>query len=334
MKYLMLTLVIVSNIFAAPTDSLTFKNGNFIVGEIKSMDRGVVVIETSYSDSDFEIEWDKVKTIDTETEFLVTLTDGRKYYGRLISASDLTINILTFDEQIIECELNDIVWLDMVEHGFWDQLSASIEVSFNVTSASHLRKFSTRSTIGYKTKKWSTNATFNSFASIQDTVAPINRSDGLISFRYILPYRLYVITTVSLESDTDKKLDLRMNAQIGLGKFFVRTNHSYWGTKMGLNRNVEKYTNETEDRLTWEGYFGSELNLYDIGDLNLLTTIMVYPGITALGRWRSDFNLDIKYDLPLDFYIKLGGTLNYDNRPAEGANKATYVLETGFGWEW
>ena len=178
------------------------------------------------------------------------------------------------------------------------------------------------------------SATFNSFNSTQDNVDPINRSDGLITYRYILPYRLYAITTVSLLTDTEQKLDLRANAQIGLGKFFVRTNRSYLGGKIGLNRNIESFTNETEDRLTWEGYFGGEVNLYDIGDLNLLTILMVYPGITALGRWRSDFNLDIKYDLPLDFYIRLGGTLNFDNRPAEGANQATYVLETGFGWEW
>ena len=48
-----------SNLFAQ-TDTLIFKNGNMVVGEIKSMSRGVIQIETDYSDSDFMIEWEKV----------------------------------------------------------------------------------------------------------------------------------------------------------------------------------------------------------------------------------------------------------------------------------
>ena len=70
------------------------------------------------------------------------------------------------------------------------------------------------------------------------------------------------------------------------------------------------------------------------GILSLLTQIVAYPSFTESGRWRSDFSLDAKYDLPLDFYVKLGYTLNFDNRPAEGSVKTDYVFHTGFGWEW
>ena len=61
---------------------------------------------------------------------------------------------------------------------------------------------------------------------------------------------------------------------------------------------------------------------------------MVYPGITEKGRWRSDFDLDIKFELPLEFYVKVGGTVNFDNRPAEGARKLDYIIKSGLGWEW
>jgi hypothetical protein len=45
----------------AQHDSLVLKNGNVIVGEIKSLDKGVVTIETDYSKSDFTIEWSGIK---------------------------------------------------------------------------------------------------------------------------------------------------------------------------------------------------------------------------------------------------------------------------------
>ena len=80
------------------------------------------------------------------------------------------------------------------------------------------------------------------------------------------------------------------------------------------------YSNSsTADRKSWEGFLGCELNLFNMGDLSLLTQIVAYPSFTESGRWRSDFSFDAKYDLPLDFYVKLGYTLNFDNRPAEGS---------------
>jgi hypothetical protein len=230
--------------------------------------------------------------------------------------------------------LYDIVYLRPYEKTFFDRLYASIDVGFSLTKAKNLRQFTTRSTVGYRARKWSIDASFNSLNSTQDEVEPIDRTDGELNYRYILPRRWYTIATVSLLSNTEQKLDLRMNAQLGLGRFIIRINSSYWGAKLGANRNVERYSNETADRNSWEGYLGSELNLYDIGDLNLLTIFMVYPGITEEGRWRSDFNLDTKYDLPYDFYIKIGLTINYDNRPAEGASETGYLIQTGLGWEW
>ena len=47
----------------AQNDSLIFKNNNVIVGEIKSMERGILTIKTPYSDSDFKIEWENIKEI-------------------------------------------------------------------------------------------------------------------------------------------------------------------------------------------------------------------------------------------------------------------------------
>ena len=50
-------LMFTPNLIFAQADSLIMKNGDVIVGEFKDMDRGVLGIETDYSDSDFKIEW-------------------------------------------------------------------------------------------------------------------------------------------------------------------------------------------------------------------------------------------------------------------------------------
>lgn len=98
--------------------------------------------------------------------------------------------------------------------------------------------------------------------------------------------------------------------------------------------NNEVFTDETvEDKRSVEAFLGSQLDIFDIGDLNLFTSLTVYPGITESGRIRADFKFDLKYDLFLDFYINVGYTHNFDNQPIEGAAKNDYVLQTTLGWD-
>ena len=75
-----LFLLCVSNIYAQ-TDTLIFKNGNMVIGEVKSMNRGVISIETDYSDSDFLIEWDKVAEIySRQPQYKLTHMTSQNYF--------------------------------------------------------------------------------------------------------------------------------------------------------------------------------------------------------------------------------------------------------------
>ena len=333
-RNLVTVLLFTSQLLTAQVDSIMFRSGDFIIGEIKSMDKGVLVVETKYSDSNFKIEWDKVTGIHSRSQFLIHLTDGRKFQGRLLSLSDSTGQIQTINVEPVVCNKMEIVYLNAYDDKFKDRFSASIDLGFDMAKARALRTLTTRVSLGYYVEKWTLDATFNTLISTQDSLDKIQRLEADLSYRYLLPRRWYAITTVSGLTNTEQKLDLRMNAQLGFGRFMVRTNTMYWGAKLGFNRNIERYSNETEDRESWEGHFGTEVSLFNTGDLDLLFGVIAYMGLTEKGRWRSDTKLDIKYDLPLNLYIKMGLSFNFDNQPAEGASKIDYVFQTGFGWEW
>jgi hypothetical protein len=74
--------------------------------------------------------------------------------------------------------------------------------------------------------------------------------------------------------------------------------------------------------------------MFDAKDLSIISRLIAYPSFSESGRWRVDWNFDLKYDLPLDFYVKTGITLNYDNRPVAGASDSDYYWKMAFGWEW
>ncbi len=320
---------------SAQTDTLVFINEDFIVGEIKSMERNVLKIETDYSDDDFTIEWDGIKEIHTKTKFLITLTDGRRYNGILRSDGDGEVTILTDSGGIVIVDQEEIVAFTDIDEGFWNRIYASIDFGLDITRANNLRQFSMRSNLGYIARRWQLDGSYNNLFTRQDEIEDTRRSDGSVTFKYFLPRDWYPLASAEFLSNTEQQIRLRTTVKTGFGKYLVHTNQSYWGFSIGANYNNEDFEPDTlADRSSWEGFMGTELNLFNTGDLSLLTSIVAYPGITEQGRWRSDFKFDMKYDLPLDFYIRLGVTINYDNQPAEGSPNTDYVFKSGFGWEW
>ncbi len=322
---------------SSQTDSVTFYNGNYIVGEVKTMTRGVLTVKTPYSDSDFKIEWKKVKEIYTNNYYLITLSDGSRYNGSINSLKPGLINISYEGGQELTSPQEDIVWLDDLDKGFWSQLYASIDIGFDLTKANNFRQLSSRTNIGYMAKRWNVDGTYNSLYSIQDNTENIERTEGGLGFKYFLPKDWYPVVSLNFLSNTEQKLQLRTTGQIGMGKYLIHTNATYWGFILGVNYNNEVYyTDSIPGRNSMEGLIGSELNLFDIGDLNLMTKVSAYPSFTKSGRWRTDIDFDARYEMPFDddFYIKAGVNFNYDNQPVEGASDLDYILHTGFGWEW
>lgn len=205
--------------------------------------------------------------------------------------------------------------------------------------------------MAYWADRWSSEFYLNTLLTTQDDVADIQRNDAGLGFRYFLPADWNLSADLDLLSNTEQSLDLRTTAKIGVGNFVKHTNTLYGNISAEFAYNNEAFTpvfnhdDETYStapgRNSIEGYIGTELNLYDIGDLNLLTNLMIYPTIipnpnVESGRVRTDFRFDAKYDdiFIKDFYIRAGFTLNYDNRPVEEGKEVDYIFTTGFGWEW
>jgi len=315
-------------------DSLVLNNRDIVVGEIKSMKNGVITIETDYSKNDFTIKWSKVNEIYSKNNFLITLKNGDRINGSLQSIEEgRKLRLTSIENQTNEAVMDDIVFLKGLKSTFWSRAYGSIDLGLNLTKANNLWQYSMRSAFGYLTNKWQLDLYYNDIRSRQDSVEPTERTESGISFKYFLPKDWFMAASLDFLSNTEQALKLRTTGKLGVGKFIVHTNRTYWGLAGGLSLNNENFSNEQESRNSLEGFMGSDLNLFDIGDLSLKNTVYAYPSFTESGRWRVDFSLDAKYDLPYNIYLKLGWTFNYDNRPAIAGNDFDYVVVFSVGWE-
>lgn len=315
-------------------DTLIFKNGDQLIGEIKSMERGVLVIETDYSDSDFKIKWIDIKEVHAQSRFLINIRKGGRVNGRLSSHSQTdTVNIITDEDENLAISIPDIVYLKGLKSAFWNRVSAHIDLGVKVTKANNFRQLSVQSAIGYLADKWSTDMYYDDLFSSQDSISDTRRKDGGINYRFFLPNDWYAFPELTYLSNTEQALKSRVTTKLGVGKFFVRSNSTYWGASAGVSVLRERFSNDTDSRTSSELFVSTEVNLFDVGDISLLSNITVYPSLTESKRVRSDFKLDAKYDFLSDFYVKFNFTLNYDNQPAVAGKDTDYIYGISFGWE-
>ncbi|ANQ49408.2 DUF481 domain-containing protein [Flammeovirga yaeyamensis] len=323
-------------------DSLEMINGDVIVGEIKSLDRGVVEIETDYSDANFKIEWDGIKKIICNTKFSVTLSNGDRYYGSIVSSDDGLYKIISDDSVQHSINPKDVVYLKSINQTFLSKLSASVDVGYNFTKANNLSQLNTNIFIAYNTNKWILTLNVNSIRSVQDNVDPIVRDEGSFTGNYFLPKDFYATASISYLTNTEQSINLRLTTSGGFGKYVLHTNKAYWGFSTGvsvLNESFNQTLDEDGNPFTKasttssEWYLGTDLNLFDIGDLSFNATGKGYRSLDNNSRWRVDAGANLKYDLPYDFYIKTGYKMNFDTQPAEAGKELDYQYTLGFGWE-
>jgi len=333
LSFICVILIFLPLMVIAQNDTIQFKNKQVLMGEIKSFSKGVLVMETNYSDKDFNIEFNKIESIVIQRKCLILLTEGRRRFGNLRTDENGKVVITLEDGTKEYFKLEEIIALDEIDDNFWKRISGSIDLSFSLSKANSLTQFNIGGDLDYADESWMVEGGLNLLNSYQDNAERTKRTEAQLEFYRILPRKWYLIGDFSFLENTEQALEGRIKPSIGLGKFLVSTNKLYLGLSLGYAYNIENYIDSSFNKTSSESFIKASFSMFDFEDIDLESNINISPSLSEKGRIRTDYDLNLKYDLPLDLYIKLGFTLNYDNQPASGGNDIDYVFTTGFGWE-
>ena len=333
--YLSFTLLFIYFFSYSQNDTIITKDNTILNGEIKEMDKGVLTFETNYSDSDFKIEWLQIKSIKSSRSFRMQLSSGDRLFGT-IAIDTLTKEVLVVDKDLgpVAITAEEIVYIKHVESGsILDAINLSLDFGYSFTKSNELHQLNSSMNGDYYSKVWGIKANYNTVQSGQKNVSPTKRTTAGVGLKLFFKNDYFGSVDADYYSNNEQLMDLQSNYNIGYGKYFIHTNKIYFNTSLGIGYTFENFADTLEDRRSVEGKFNLEYNMFDIGDLNLYTNMSVLPSFTEKGRYRLNLNIQIKYDLPRDFYIKTGIDYKYDNEPVEGVLPEDYVFTIGFGWE-
>ena len=332
-SYLIIILMFGAFNLVKAQDTIVATDNTVLIGEIKDMDKGVLTIETDFSDSDFKISWLKIKEIRSNRNFRFILSNQKRYYGTVSMQGD---KIDIKDEKLgdIVIKPEDLVYIKQVDKGsFLDLLNLSMDLGYSFTNANNLQQINGNINTDYSTNIWGASAYFNTVQSTQKDVSPVKRNNGGFGVKVFARYGLFATLDADYYSNTEQNMHLRSNYSFSVGKYFIRTNRIYFNSSIGAAYLMENYSDTLPDRKSYEGKISLDYNMFDVGDLNLYSGLDLFPSFTEKGRIRTLFSFTAKYDLPRDFYIKASLNYNYDNKPAEGVVPHDYVYTFGIGWE-
>ncbi|WP_073118279.1 DUF481 domain-containing protein [Reichenbachiella agariperforans] len=312
-------------------------NNQVLIGEIKGMELGVLSIETDYSDSDFKVEWSNVKGLNTSADFIIMLSSRYRIKG--------TINMDEYNPQYLIispvegsrlfAKIEDIVYLKLTEDGFWDKVKASIDGGYSITKASSTKQLTINGDFSY------TNTALNAQGYIKlldnrveedTTIIKTVRNNTGSNIRVFLNKSWFISSAADLLQSDEQNLALRSTNQVGIGKILVRNHLVFLYSSVGVASNTEKFKDGDDYSQSLEGFAELELNAYGYDDFTFYTKLQLYPSLSKENRFRTVYNFNVKYDLPLDFYVGASATLNYDNKPGEDVSKFDYVFQSVFGW--
>ena len=284
-------------------DSIWTKNNALLVGELKTLSKSVLTLKTSYSDKDFKIDFNEVTKLSTQNLYVINLTDGSRYTGQLKYNSSGKLLIVYANTILRELTIENIIELSEIDEKFWKRFTGALDVGFNLAKTNNNKQLTFAGNLKYTSDRWNTKFAFNVLYSDQDNVDKIERKEiSLSGQRFIEKWFLSV--GVAYLSSTELGIKNRINPGFGLGRNIVTTNKLYWLAGVGINYNIEEYFDASLNKESTELRLLTQFEMYNYEDLSLFTKVLGYPSLSEKGRFRLDYNLVLKYDLPLDFYIK------------------------------
>jgi len=316
-------------------DTLISIDNNVLVGEIKSMEQGVLTMKTKYSDKDFLIEWLKVKKIISTTSFRIVLSNGSRFFGVLVMDT-ITDKVLIRDNEkgYQSVKIYDLVYFEKIDKGsIFDVLKLSMDFGYSYTKSNELSQLNGDIKASYNKQRWGASMFYNTVQNAQRDVSPTVRNNGGFGVKYFFNYGLFGAIDADYYSNNEQNMDLRSNYSFGVGKYILRTNQMYLNFFIGTAYSKEVYTDTVPTRKSYEAKVGLEFNIFDVGDLDLFTSAYLFPSFTENSRLRSVLKANVRYEFINDFYFKTGIDYNYDTKPIIGIDPEDFVFTAGIGWE-
>lgn len=328
---LLVTVLAPTSALAQKTDTLTLVNGDQLTGEVKELTRGLLRFSTN-SAGTLYIEWQDIASIQSTKHFSIETASGVRAFGSLKSTENGKGIDVQFGDRTVRLNKATMVGIAPVKDNFWKRLDGSIAFGFSYKKANDDVQVHFDAKVSYRTRRNIYSTSLSALVSSQNNVQATERYVGNFTYQGYLRPRWSSLASGELEQNTELDLKLRALVQGGGLYRILNTNRTRFDLATGLALNDESYFTEGKDDRTSLELFGSvgyEFFKFNTPKADVVVRFTVYPSLTESGRFRTNLNSSIRWEIVKDLNWAITVYSSTDNKPPESQDGANTSNSSG-----
>jgi hypothetical protein len=316
-------------------DTLFFRNGSILVGELKSISLGKAVFDEDNMDV-LNIKVTKIRTIKAVSHiYRLETIHGDIYYTSLETGhtGHVQLKVDGIEREISFEEISKLVPLSGKTEDLW---KGNASAGYSYSKSSGTGQFNSTFSVEYLTKK--IDVLFGGSAIINQTDTTLeltNANAGLVSSYLFTPVWEANIF-LAYQRNLEQGLSRRYQEGAGGGANFFSTEHTRMKLISGIVFNQEKSIEEVITPTQVDIPFMMNFSFFRFSKPDMTVTLKenLFVGITQKGRIRQDGQLTLNWKLVQDFYINMQFYHNYDNQPpGQNSEKLDFGIVFGLTYK-
>ena len=321
---------------AAPkTDVVIFKNGDKLTGELKSLKRGQLFLNTDATGT-IGIEWDKVSTVISNQQIQIETSNGTRYFGILATSDDAATIVVVTNDGPKSLNADWIIVMNPIEGGGLHALDIDVTVGYNFAKAGGITQVTLGLNMDYRSLLRIESFRFSTIISDSESLESSKRMNLGLQHTRLWRERWFTTGSLTFYQNDELGLNLRSSLGAGGGRYFVQSNSMLLSFEAGLQFSREDLVNESEDLDSLEATLTANWDwfLFDDPELDWSSRLQIIPSLTENGRVRGELDTTLSWEIigDLKWAISLYGS--WDNQPnsSDGAT-SDYGVNTSLAYD-
>lgn len=325
---------------AQTADTVVLRSGNPVIGEVKSLRRGSLSFDTNEMDV-VKIDWDDIAFLTSDQFFEVQLSSGEEFFGSLAPADTAQLVVVGVS-RADTLAFNEVVTIRPFDTGFLARTNGFVDLGTNIARANSLKSILVTGQFNYRGPKWGFNVGGDFYRQRQETTdtagvtteQATSRSSASLRGDRFIGARWGVSASGLVEQNEELDLDGRFLGALA-GQFQAIRNQ---GIELllvaGGTINDEQFVGVPRST-SGEILLAAGFDMFDVGNLDVFTSLITYTNPTDGGRIRVTFDGRVAWEFISDFNLGFTIIERYDSRPpSPDSAQRDFQYSLTFGWSW